>query len=158
MQFLIAEQVALKNHLYNRADHILKEAEAIENHNQTKIINNVMEETLKSIDTAYQNNKEEIEARMFDLALEGIANGRMDYAKDPILPKVIETINRTVDKISKISKEEQDKMVSLTEEQLAGIRNADTRARDEYIHNEPKIDGSLRNNPTVAKVLESWGK
>lgn len=158
MQFLIAEQVALKNHLYNRADAILKEAEAIENHNQTKIINNVMEETLRSIDIAYQNNKEEIEARMFDLALEGIAHGKMDYAKDPILPKVIDTINKTVDRISKISKEEQDKMVSLTEEQLAGIRNADTRARDEYIQTEPKIDGSLRNNPTVAKVLEGWGK
>ena len=102
MQFLIAEQVALKNHLYNRADSILKEAEAIENHNQTKIINNVMEETLRSIDIAYQSNKEEIEARMFDLALEGIANGKMDYAKDPILPKVIDTINKTVDRISKI--------------------------------------------------------
>lgn len=117
-----------------------------------------MEETLKSIDIAYENNKAEIEASMFDLALEGIANGKMDYSKDPILPKVLETINKTVDKFNKISKAEQDKMVSLTEEQLAGIRNADTRARDEYLQTEPKIDGSLRNNPTVAKVLESWGK
>ena len=57
MQFLIAEQVALKNHLYNRAEYILKEAEAIESHNQTKIISSVMEETLKSIDIAYQDNK-----------------------------------------------------------------------------------------------------
>ena len=133
MQFLIAEQVALKNHLYNRAEYILKEAEVIESHNQTKIISSVMEETLKSIDIAYQDNKAEIEAAMFDLALEGIANGSMDYSKDPILPKVVQTINKTVDRFNKISKEEQDKMVSLTEEQLAGIRTADTRARDEYI-------------------------
>ena len=134
MQFLISEQVALKNHLYSRAEYILKEAETIENINQNKIISNVMEETLKSIDVAYQNNKAEIEANMFDLALEGIANGRMDYSKDPILPKVVETINKTVDRFNKISKAEQDKMVSLTEEQLAGIRNADTRARDEFLH------------------------
>jgi hypothetical protein len=117
-----------------------------------------MEETLRSIDVAYQNNKEEIEAKMFDLALEGIANGKMDYAQDPILPKVVETINRTVDKLSKISKDEQDRMVSLTEEQLSGLKTADTRVRDEYIQTEPKIDGSLRNNPTVSKVLEGWGK
>jgi len=36
-----------------------------------------MNQTLKSVDLAYQNNKEKIEAAFFDLALEGIANGRM---------------------------------------------------------------------------------
>ena len=64
-----------------------------------------MTETLKSIDLAYQNNREQIENDMFRLALEGIASGRMDYAKDPILPYVINTINQTVDKFSKISPE-----------------------------------------------------
>lgn len=78
--------------------------ESTENINQGKIISSVMEETLSSIDTAYANNKEQIESAMFDLALEGIANGRMDYAKDPILPHVVQTINKTVDKFSKISK------------------------------------------------------
>ena len=95
---------------------------------------------------------------MFDLALEGIAKGRMDYANDPILPHVVATINKTVEKFNNISKEEQDKMVALSEEQLAAIRSADARARDEYLQTEPKIDGSLRNNPTVAKVLASWGQ
>ena len=40
---------------------------------------------------------------MFSLALDGIANGRMSYANDPVLPYVIETINQTVEKFSKIS-------------------------------------------------------
>lgn len=96
LNFLISEQVALKNHVHNRAENILKEAEILENINQNKIISSVMEETLKSIDVAYQNNKEKIEADIFELALKGIENGRMDYAKDPILPYVIETINKTV--------------------------------------------------------------
>ena len=95
---------------------------------------------------------------MFDLALEGIANGKMDYSKDPILPHILNTINKTVDKFNNISKEDQEKMVALSEEQLTSIRNADARARDDYIMTEPKIDGSLRNNPTVAKVLSTWGK
>ena len=155
---MIAEQVALKNHLYSRAENILKEAEAVENLNQNKIITSVMDETLSSIDTAYKNNKEQIESAMFDLALEGIANGRMDYAKDPILPHVLQTINKTVEKFSKLSKEDQDKMVSISDEQMNAIRNADTRARDEYLFTEPKIDGSLRQNPTVEKILEGWGK
>lgn len=65
-----------------------------------------MSETLTSIDKAYAEHKEEIEAGMFKLALKGIANGKMDYANDPIIPYVISTIQKTVDKFSKISPEE----------------------------------------------------
>lgn len=67
----------------------MKETEAIESINQNKIINNVMQETLSSIDQAYKNNKAKIESEMFELALEGLAKGKMDYAKDPILPYVL---------------------------------------------------------------------
>jgi hypothetical protein len=117
MQFLISEQLALKNHIHSRAENILREAETLEAINQNKIISSVLQETLQSIDVAYRENKEKIEADIFDLALEGIAKGKMDYAKDPILPFVIQTINKTVEKFSKISPEEQDRLVALTEEQ-----------------------------------------
>ena len=126
--------------------------------NQTKIINEVMGETLSSIDKAYKENKEQIESDMFQLALQGIAKGRMDYSNDPILPYVLKTIQATVDKFSKISPEDQKKMVKLTGEQIEAIRVADQRARDEFLDNEPKIDGTLKNNHIVAKILERWGK
>ena len=42
---------------------------------------------------------------MFELALEGIASGKMDYKNDPILPHVVKTINANVEKFSKISRE-----------------------------------------------------
>lgn len=87
-----------------------------------------MSEVLQSIDVAYKGNKEKIDAGIFELALEGIANGKMDYAKDPILPYVVETINKIVEKFSTISKEDQEKLVALTEEQLTGLRNLDNRA------------------------------
>lgn len=105
LNFLISEQIALRNHLHSRAEAILKEAEILENINQNKIISSVMGETLSSIETAYRNNKDQIDAAMFDLALEGIAKGRMDYSKDPILPHILETINKTVQKFNSISKE-----------------------------------------------------
>lgn len=87
-----------------------------------------MTEVLQSIDVAYKGNKEKIDAGIFELALEGIANGKMDYAKDPILPYVVETINKIVEKFSTISKEDQEKLVALTEEQLNSLRNLDNRA------------------------------
>lgn len=61
LNFLINEQVQLKNHLYERAQNILKQAESIESLNQTKIINQVMSETFTSVDKAYADNKEQIE-------------------------------------------------------------------------------------------------
>jgi hypothetical protein len=67
----------------------LKDIEANEVLNQGKIISNVMNEALKSIDIAYENNKEKIDNEMFNLALEGIAAGRMDYSKDPIISYVL---------------------------------------------------------------------
>lgn len=128
MQFLISEQIALKNHIHSRAETILKEAQALESFNENKIISSVMTEVLQSIDVAYKNNKEKIDAGIFELALEGIANGKMDYAKDPILPYVVDTINKIVEKFSTISKEDQEKLVALTEEQLTSLRNLDNRA------------------------------
>ena len=55
---------------------------------------------------------------MFSLALNGIAAGKMDFAKDPILPYVIKTINQTVEKFGKISPEEQISMVAISNEQM----------------------------------------
>ena len=82
----------------------------------------------------------------------------MNYDKDPILPYVVKTINETVDKFSKISPAEQDKMVSINSDQMDAIRATDARARDEFLQNEPKIDGSLKNNEIVSRILERWGK
>lgn len=67
---------------------------------------------------------------MFDLALRGISKGKMDYANDPILPYVIHTIQQTVDKFSKISPEDQKKLVTLTTDQINAIKATDARVRD----------------------------
>ncbi len=86
---MINEQVALKNHIHERAEAILKQAEDLEKINQNKIISDVMGQTLKSVDVAYTNNKAHIEEAFFDIALEGIAKGQMSFEKDPILPYVL---------------------------------------------------------------------
>lgn len=94
---------------------------------------------------------------MFTLALEGIANNRMDYSKDPILPYIVETINQTVQKFTNIPKEEQDKLIALTDAQIEAIRNKDIRQRDEFLNNPPKIEGTLRTSPVISKIIDSWG-
>ncbi|MDD2840655.1 MAG: hypothetical protein PHY80_06120 [Rickettsiales bacterium] len=46
----------------------------------------------------------------------------------------------------------------MSEDQLSQIRSSDARVRDEYLGNQPKIDGSLRNNQIVGKILSRWGQ
>jgi len=48
-------------------------------------------------------------------------------------------------------------MVSISNEQMEALRAADARVRDEFLNNEPKIDGSLKNNEIVGKILSEWG-
>jgi hypothetical protein len=67
----------------------LKQAEEIERVNQNKIISDVMSQTLKSVDIAYENNRAKIEDAFFEIALDGIAKGKMSFEKDPILPYVL---------------------------------------------------------------------
>lgn len=61
LNFMINEQITLKNHIHERAEAILRQAEQIEQNNQNKIISDVMSQTLKSVDIAYENNKARIE-------------------------------------------------------------------------------------------------
>ena len=69
----------------------------------------------------------EIQDKMFESALEGISKGVMEYNNDPILPLVLVVVKEKVSKIQNLSKEEQIKMVSLTDSQLASIRAADQK-------------------------------
>ena len=57
--------------------------------NQNRIISDVMSKTLKSVDIAYENNRAKIEDAFFEIALDGIAKGKMSFEKDPILPYVL---------------------------------------------------------------------
>jgi len=92
------------------------------------------------------------------MALRGLEQNKMDYSSDPILPYIIQSINKNVEEFSKLTKEQQNKLISLTPEQIQSIRNTDVRMRDEFLSAEPKIDGALKNHPTVVKILASWGK
>jgi hypothetical protein len=64
----------------------------------------VLSDVLSSLDKAYANNKEKIERDMFELALKGLEKGEMDYANDPILPFITESINRSVKEFEGLSK------------------------------------------------------
>ena len=82
----------------------------------------------------------------------------MDYSKDPFLGLIAENINSTIQRFEKMTPAEQTQLISLTEEQIQQLKNIDKRIKDEFLNNAPKLEGPLKANQTIAKVLESWAK
>ena len=77
----------------------------------------------------------------------------MDYSRDPILPLIADNINSTINRFDGMSAEDQRKLISLTEDQIEQLRIIDRRMKDEFLNNMPKLEGPLKANPAVAKVL-----
>ena len=98
--------MGLQDHINSRALNILKQAESFEEINERKIIDKVLNDVTSSLDKAYTQNKAKIEKDMFELALKGLEQNKMDYSSDPILPYVTESINRSVKEFESLSKEQ----------------------------------------------------
>lgn len=149
----------LKKAVYDRTQTILKQAVVFEDANRTSLLNQIVDEALKALDSAMKGPKiKEIEQKMFDSALEGLSKGVMEYNNDPILPLVMTVVKEKAASFQKLSKEEQIKLISLTNNQLASIRAADQKAKADYLNDKPRaIENSLKNNEYVKKSFENWG-
>jgi uncharacterized protein YllA (UPF0747 family) len=82
----------------------------------------------------------------------------MDYSKDPFLTLIVENINSTIQKFEKMTPADQQKLISLTEEQISQLKNIDKRVKDEFLNNAPKLEGALKENAVISKVLQNWSK
>jgi hypothetical protein len=78
----------------------------------------VVEKAIKSLDNAMSDESvaSDIESRMFDSALIGLSKGKMEYENDPILPLVLSTIEKEVQRIQSLSPKEQTDLISLTKD------------------------------------------
>lgn len=149
----------LKKSVYDRTQTILKQAIVYEDSNRQALLNQIINEAVKEIDSALAGpQKADIEQKIFESALEGLSKGVMEYNNDPILPLVVKVVKEKVSKIQNLTKEEQTKLISLTDAQLASIRAADQKAKEDYLNEKPKqIENSLKSNEYAQKIFENWG-
>jgi len=81
----------------------------------------------------------------------------MDYPNDPIMPVVNASIKNAVESVKKMSADEQLKLVALTENQMRILKEEDVRVKNEYLNQQPTIDGGLKANENVKRILSTWG-
>ena len=101
---------------------------------------------------------DEIRTKMFQSALTGIRNKKMTYENDPILPLVQETIKRSVDSVRQLSEEDQNKLITLTKEQVLTLQKADERTKDTFVNKQPLLDASVKEYEQVKDALRTWGQ
>ncbi|EGR32882.1 hypothetical protein IMG5_067880 [Ichthyophthirius multifiliis] len=155
--FLQNEYLRLQSHISNRALNILKTAQGLEQMNQAQLLQKLIDDALTSIDKALQGeNREKVLNQMFDLAVEGLAKKQMNYDNDPLMPLILQGIEENVRKITSLTIEEQNNLISLTQEQLVNLKNGDIRARKEYLDQQPNLDNTLKQMDSVKKMLSSW--
>jgi len=158
--FMANEYTNLQKHLNDRAVDLLKQAKTYEELNRNKILTNIVEEAGKEIDRQLAGpGRAEIQRKIFDSALEGLAKGKMEYNNDPILPIVYDYVKTNMQKYTNLTPEEQSKLISLSEAQLHALKESDKRARQEYLEEEPKgLDSTLKAHEQVKKMFATWGK
>ena len=156
--FLANEYLNLRKHVSERTINILKQVKVFENANQQRLYQGLIDEASKEIDKKLEGkDKEKIQKEMLVSAIDGLSKGYMDYAIDPVLPIVKQSIRNSVEKINKMSPEQQAKLISLSEEQLKSIRETDRAAKNEFLGHQPQgLDSSLKNNEVVRKVMANW--
>jgi len=158
--FMANEYMNLQKHINERAQNLLTQAKSFEEMNRNKIISGIVEGANAEIDRQLSGpNAKEIKKAIFDSALEGLSKGYMDYNNDPILPLIQNYVKSEMQRYSNLSPEEQSKLISLSEAQIQALKDADQKARRDFLETEPKgLESSLKAHEQVKKILSSWGK
>lgn len=158
--FLANEHLNLQRHITERTLNILKQVEVYEENNKQRYLQGIIQRASSEIDRQLTgSDAEKIQQQMLDSAIEGLSKGYMDYANDPILPLVQQSIRSSVESLNKLSATEQAKLQALTKEQLQSIRDSDRKAKEEFLTTQPAaLEGGLKNNDVVKKILSTWGK
>lgn len=78
----------------------------METSNRRTVINNIVNETINSVDKTLADNSAFIKEKMFESALIGIRSKKMSYENDPILPLVKQAISANVKKVTALTEEE----------------------------------------------------
>lgn len=156
--FLANEYLNMRKHISDRTVNVLKQVKSFEEKNRQKLYTGLIEDAVKEIDKRLAGKeRENIEREMLVSAIDGLSKGYMDYAIDPILPIVKESIKKSVKKVNDLSEAEQAKLIAVTEDQLRTIRDTDRAAKNEFLSYQPQgLDSALKNNEVVKKVMSNW--
>lgn len=154
--YLENEKKNLEKHFYERTIDMLKTIESMENNNIKHEISSITEKAvaavLKVVESA--EGKKSLHEASFKSALAGLKSGKMSYEGDVLLPLFLSEIRKGLEPLSKLTKEEEDKLFSLKPEQKKMLIENDHRAKIQYLANPPDVSsGTVKNTEAYKNIL-----
>ncbi len=77
----------------------------------------------------------------------------MTYNNDPLLPIFVNEVNRQLQPLKKLSKEEESSLFALTADQKKLVAESDHRAKVDYLSSPPNIASASVKNTDVFKSI-----
>ena len=158
VNFFVNEEENLRRSIESRTRTLLREVEKEEAKNLREMLRGIVEAGLRRLGEIQEKPGRSILNGSFEQAIRGIKQGQMDYQGDQVLGQVMDAIGEYRKKFTKLSPEELDELVSLTEEQIANLRKLDQQGKESFIEkNKPVgIHGSLKHLKHVNETMERW--
>lgn len=123
--FLKNQDEDLQNHIKERTINLLSLAKQYEGQNQRTILNKITSSVKEELNQIEKSPSKEVLEGSFMAALKGIKEGKMSYEGDKVLPLVQSKIKEQLQKYKKMSPEQLSDLLTLSDEQINGLRQAD---------------------------------
>jgi len=154
--YLENQKKNLEKHFYERTVDMLKTIETLENSNIKHTISRITEEAMQTVLKTVESpeGRKSMHEASFKSALNGLKTGKMSYEGDVLLPLFLSEIRKRLEPLSKLTKEEEDKMFALTPEQKRMLIENDHRAKIQYLANPPDVSsGTVKNTEAYKNIL-----
>lgn len=154
--YLENQKKNLEKHFYERTVDMLKTIETLENSNIKHTISRITEEAMQTVLKVVESpeGRKSMHEASFKSALNGLKTGKMSYEGDVLLPMFLSEIRNRLEPLSKLTKEEEDKMFALNPEQKRMLIENDHRAKIQYLANPPDVSsGTVKNTEAYKNIL-----
>ena len=154
--YLENQKKNLEKHFYERTVDMLKTMETLENSNIKHTISRITEEAMQTVLKVVESpeGRKSMHEASFKSALNGLKTGKMSYEGDVLLPMFLSEIRNRLEPLSKLTKEEEDKMFALNPEQKRMLIENDHRAKIQYLANPPDVSsGTVKNTEAYKNIL-----
>lgn len=155
LNYLTNSRLNLEKHFHDRSVAMLRNIKRFEadnmNNRMKRVTSEAMEDTLKRARTEPQ-----VKRQAFLSALDGIRNNKMTYSNDPVLPILREEILKRTADIKNMTPEQENKLLSLTEQQRNLIAQADSTSKVAFTSHVPNVHSpSLKATEKFRKFEEA---
>lgn len=142
VNYLTNERLNLEKHFHDRTLAMLNQISGYEKQNLKNKLSSITQGAFDATLEKIEKDDGTIRQKAFESALDGIRKGKMDFAKDPILPIMKEELESRTKELRGLSAEEESKLLSLTSDQRRAVGQADRTAKDSYLSTVPHLSSA----------------